>query len=109
MGRLFDDRGNRMTPTHANKRGTRYRYYVTCALNQGRPSEVGSVPRVAAGTIEAAILAALRARSPELASLEPAALIERQLAPCRAEAAHDRDPADRPARSTSRLDGRRPS
>ena len=79
MGRLFDDRGNRMTPTHARKRGTRYLYYVTCALNQGRPSEVGSVPRVAAGTIEAAIIAALRARSPELASLEPAALIERQL------------------------------
>ena len=79
MGRLFDDRGNRMTPTHALKRGTRYRYYITCALNQGRPSEVGSVPRVAAGPIEAAILAALRARSPELASLEPAALIERQL------------------------------
>ncbi len=37
------------------------------------------MPRVAAGTIETAIIAALRARSPELASLEPAALIERQL------------------------------
>ena len=78
-GKLFDDRGNRMTPTHALKRGTRYRYYTSCALNQGRPSEVGSVPRVAARPIEAAILAALRARSPELAGLEPAALIDRQL------------------------------
>src|ERR1700741_4822951 len=28
-GRLFDDRGNRMSPTHANKRGVRYRYYVS--------------------------------------------------------------------------------
>jgi site-specific DNA recombinase len=27
-GRIFDDRGNRMTPTHSNKRGARYRYYV---------------------------------------------------------------------------------
>ena len=25
-GRFFDDRGNRMTPTHTNKRGARYRY-----------------------------------------------------------------------------------
>ena len=24
-GRIFDDRGNRMTPTHTNKRGVRYR------------------------------------------------------------------------------------
>ena len=28
-GRLFDDRGNRMTPTHTNKGGARYRYYVS--------------------------------------------------------------------------------
>ena len=28
-GRLFDNRGNRMSPTHANKGGARYRYYVS--------------------------------------------------------------------------------
>jgi hypothetical protein len=28
MGRMFDDRGNRMTPSHSNKAGVRYRYYV---------------------------------------------------------------------------------
>ena len=27
-GKLFDDRGNRMSPSHATKRGCRYRYYV---------------------------------------------------------------------------------
>jgi site-specific DNA recombinase len=26
MGRIFDDRGNRMTPSHSNKGGVRYRY-----------------------------------------------------------------------------------
>src|SRR6516165_7785752 len=31
-GRIFDDRGNRMTPTHTNKRGVRYRYYVSHAF-----------------------------------------------------------------------------
>src|ERR1700692_2415404 len=27
MGLIFDDRGNRMTPTYAVKKGARYRYY----------------------------------------------------------------------------------
>ena len=41
-GRLFDDRGNRMSPTHANKRGVRYRYYVSHAILQNRRVEAGS-------------------------------------------------------------------
>src|SRR5260370_12840953 len=33
IGRLFDDRGNRMSPVHARKKnGVRYRYYVSQAL-----------------------------------------------------------------------------
>src|SRR5215471_14091067 len=31
-GMLFDAEGNRMTPTHAVKQGTRYRYYVSRPL-----------------------------------------------------------------------------
>lgn len=31
-GRIFDFRGNRMTPSHANKKGGRYRYYVSRAF-----------------------------------------------------------------------------
>src|SRR5262249_17565621 len=57
--RIFDDRGNRMTPTHTNKRGARYRYYVSHALLQKRPDEAGSVPRVPAPEIESAVLNAL--------------------------------------------------
>src|SRR5688500_10632413 len=44
-GRIFDDRGNRMTPTHAQKNGARYRYYVSCVLLQGRKKDAGSVAR----------------------------------------------------------------
>lgn len=71
IGRIFDDRGNVMTPTHANKypggkAGTagrvRYRYYVSSAIPQGRKHECGSVPRVAAHEIEELVVAALRAR-----------------------------------------------
>jgi hypothetical protein len=35
MGLIFDDRGNRMTPTYAVKKGARYRYYVSSALRGG--------------------------------------------------------------------------
>ena len=31
-GMLFDEAGERLTPTHANKKGTRYRYYVSKML-----------------------------------------------------------------------------
>ena len=63
LGRLYDDAGNRMTPAHANKGGVRYRYYVSSALSQGRPT--GSVTRVSAHEIEAAVVRALRERYPE--------------------------------------------
>jgi site-specific DNA recombinase len=59
-GRIFDDRGNRMTPTHTNKRGARYRYYVSHALLQKRSHEAGIVPRVPAPEVESVVLKALR-------------------------------------------------
>jgi hypothetical protein len=49
-----------MTPTHANKNGVRYRYYVSHALLQKRNAQAGSVPRVPAPEIEALIVNALR-------------------------------------------------
>ncbi len=54
-GRLFDDRGNRMSPTYAVKKGLRYRYYVSTMLVQGRRSEAGSVPRVPAPELESIV------------------------------------------------------
>jgi DNA invertase Pin-like site-specific DNA recombinase len=77
MGRLFDDRNNRMTPSHANKAGRRYRYYVSSALQQGRADEAGSVTRVSASDLEQAILQALRERWP--GEPDDRSLIERHL------------------------------
>src|SRR5271166_6147715 len=59
-GRIFDDRGNRMSPTHANKRGVRYRYYVSHALLQKQKSGAGAVARVPAPEIEALVLDGVR-------------------------------------------------
>ena len=59
-GRIFDDRGNRMRLSHSRKGATRYCYYVSSALIQGRPHTAGSVPRVPATKIEATILETVR-------------------------------------------------
>ena len=56
MGRIFDDRGNRMTPSHARKRGIKYRYYISSALLQGRAEQAGTVSRVPADEIEALVV-----------------------------------------------------
>jgi site-specific DNA recombinase len=60
MGLLYDDRGNRMSPSHANKKGVRYRYYVSQALLQKRQSEAGVIFRIAAPEIEGLVIAAVR-------------------------------------------------
>ena len=64
-GYLFDDRGSRMSPTHTNKRGARYRYYVSQAILQRRSDEAGSVARVPAADIETLVVEALRKRDDE--------------------------------------------
>jgi hypothetical protein len=59
IGKLFDDRGNPMTPTYAIKKGARYRYYVSRVLNQGRKEHAGSFPRVAAEAVERIVVDAI--------------------------------------------------
>ena len=59
LGRIFDDRGNPMSPSHAVKGNIRYHYYVSTALVQGRKSEAGTVARLSARAIESAVLLAL--------------------------------------------------
>ena len=63
IGRIYDDRGNRMTPSHSNKKGVRYRYYVSHPTLQNRGKEAGSVSRVSATEVENIVLQALRTHS----------------------------------------------
>jgi hypothetical protein len=62
VGRIFDDRGNRMTPSHARKNGIKYRYYISSVLVQGQGEQAGSVNRVPAAEVEAVIAKAVRKR-----------------------------------------------
>jgi site-specific DNA recombinase len=63
VGVLFDGRGNRMTPSHAVKRGKRYRYYISNNLiagaNQGRESNTGAGLRISAHEIERHVVTAI--------------------------------------------------
>jgi len=51
-GKLYDDNGNRMSPSHSNKNGRRYRYYVSQALLQFRKQDAGTSTKIPAGEIE---------------------------------------------------------
>jgi site-specific DNA recombinase len=62
-GKLYDDKGNRMSPSFSSKNGVRYRFYVSSALLRGREEAAGSVSRIATTEIESAVLAALAGRN----------------------------------------------
>jgi site-specific DNA recombinase len=71
-GRIFDDCGNRMSPTHSNKGGVRYRYYVSHAVVQQRKAEAGSVARVPAPEIENVVLDGVRKHLASVCEVEHA-------------------------------------
>jgi site-specific DNA recombinase len=60
MGLIFDDRGNRMGPSHARKRGIKYRYYLSSTLLQGQPERSGTVCRVPAAEVEDIVVRSVR-------------------------------------------------
>jgi hypothetical protein len=76
LGRIFDDRGHRMTPTHSRKRGTKYRYYISSALLQGRPKQAGTVSRIPAYEVEALVIKAARDHLNESSEIAEALLIQ---------------------------------
>lgn len=63
LGKLFDDAGNRMSPSTTKKHGLIHRYYISRALLEGRKSECGSQPRVSADQIETLILNKLKTQA----------------------------------------------
>ena len=60
MGRIYDERGNRMTPTYATKNGVRYRYYISTSLIQGDLGAARKLSRLPAAEIEKLIAGAVR-------------------------------------------------
>lgn len=79
LGKIFDDRGNRMSPSYSTKTGVRYRFYVSSPLLRGRKSAAGSLSRISAIDLETCVLSALREEAPDLAELSRAEIIERRV------------------------------
>ncbi len=59
-GLIYDDAGEPMTPSHANKKGRRYRYYVSQGLVRGRRRTAPRGRRVPAGDLEGLVEDRLR-------------------------------------------------
>ncbi|MCA0201846.1 MAG: recombinase family protein [Proteobacteria bacterium] len=59
-GLLFDDRGNKLTPSHTQKGAVRYRYYVSWAVVQNQLDRLGSIKRVPAEEIESLVVDQVR-------------------------------------------------
>jgi hypothetical protein len=74
-GKIFDDRGQRMTPTHATKGAARYRYYTSSVLIQGQADKAGSVSRVSGSEIESVIVGAVRKHF-SLSDIDATAIIQ---------------------------------
>ena len=90
-GRIFDADGTRLTPTHAVKRGKRYRYYVSTALITNNRSAHPKGRRLPAGDVEGLVRDRLRkffaapdAVADALAPLQlPASVLQAALAAAR--------------------------
>ena len=56
MGLIFDEHGNRMSPTYTVHRGQRYRYYTCQGALRRRDQQAGSRRHVGAEEVEALVV-----------------------------------------------------
>src|SRR5574344_121914 len=52
VGKIYDDKNNRMTTSHSNTRKRKYRYYVSMAVQKLKKGQEGSLSKISAGEIE---------------------------------------------------------
>src|SRR5450631_3563419 len=79
IGLIFDDCGHPMSPSHANKKGVRYRYYVSHALLQNRKADSGSIARVSAPDVEALVCNAVKKKEPSDSKIPDRELLQRHV------------------------------
>ena len=60
VGLVFDENGERLTPSHAVKKGTRYRYYVSTSLITGAAKDRSKGRRIPAANLETLVITRLR-------------------------------------------------
>lgn len=80
-GKIFDDKGNQMSPKHAGTHKKSYRYYTSQAIIKGRNKEAGSLPNIPAHEIEQVVRTEIHTFLSDSNKLQPyltAEAIERQ-------------------------------
>ena len=80
LGRIYDDHGHRMTPSHVRKRGIKYRYYISSTLLQGRAKQAGTVSRIPADEIEALVAKSVRGHLNDPTEIADAILVHNHVA-----------------------------
>ena len=60
LGKLFNEAGERLTPTYATKDGVRYGYYVSTSAMQSRDRVASPMHRLPAAALETAVVNALQ-------------------------------------------------
>ena len=60
IGKLFNEAGERLTPSYAIKQGVHYRYYISTSAMQARDRSASATHRLPAPALEAAVIEALR-------------------------------------------------
>ena len=73
LGRIYDDRGHKMTPSHVRKRGIKYRSRPPFC--KAEREQAGTVSRIPADEIEALVVKCVRGHLNESTDIENAALI----------------------------------
>src|SRR5712671_341419 len=85
IGKLFDESGGRLTPSHAVKGDRRYRYYVSRSLMKGGAAQVEGGWRLPTAEIERTIAAAAQSilddQQTVASAIEEAEVDSSQLAP----------------------------
>jgi site-specific DNA recombinase len=79
-GRIYDDGGSLMSPSHTRKRGIKYRYYLSSALLHGTAERAGSVCRVPAVEIEVVVVKSVREHIKPSPSLDDRSLVATHIA-----------------------------
>jgi site-specific DNA recombinase len=60
LGKLFNEAGEKLTPSYAIKKGVRYRYYISTSAMQARDRGSSAIHRLPTPALETAVIDALR-------------------------------------------------
>lgn len=69
-GKIFDNKGNKMTPSHSNTRKRKYRYYVSQPTLKNNKTGSGSVDKIPAGEIEKFVVQVIKEFLTDLKKLQ---------------------------------------